>query len=434
MEFSEPEGDTGLPLKIKGKSMHAGYIASKSVILPTSELDNVVKTLKAGIDGNGAYILKDHGYKGGLFSPKSVDLIVGRITNAWKEKREVKYEGRIEDEDMANKIKKKLVSASSIGLNIANMNCSICARDYGDPDCNHLLGKDYPDEGLHDIAKDYLEDMGGIPKAAIVATGLTALEQSIVLFPAIDGANVQENMYLSFDDKTNELISEIEDLKQSLLNDETELDLDYDKIRIKMGKFIETFNNMLHLHISSEFKMDENTFDFEKITGELTDLKADKKLLEASVTSLESTKSSLEAQLTAKDNEIAGLKTGVAAKEDEIKTLKEVVQSYKDAENVRLEDEKKILVETLTKMRKDKGLADKDYSKTVMDALKTEFDILNEFKQSTHGNVADDADPADNKELLEAKEDFREMIFRTRHDAKALKGIVQEKDLKIRVS
>ena len=431
MEFSEEDGTT-LPLKVKGKSMHAGYIAIKHIILPISELDNIVTTLKNGVDGNGAYILKDHGYKGGLFSPKSVDLIVGRITDAYKEGREAFYKGRIEDEDMANKIRKKLVSASSIGVNIGQMNCSICGREYGHPDCTHMLGKEYPDEGLHDIAKNYLDEMGGIPKAAVVATGIEALEQSIVLFPAIEGSNIQESMFLSFGEETNQFIDEIESKKQSLLTDETVLDLDYDEILIKMANFIETFNNNLSLNISSEIKMDENTFDFDKLTGELTDLKVDKKLLEASITSLKAEKSNLEAQLSNKDTEIVSLKDTVKAKDEEITTLSEIVTEYTEAEEERLENERKTLVDTLKQMRKDKKLAEKDYSEISMDALKTEFEILSEFKQPPKGSVADDNSPDETK-VLEAKEDIREMIFRSRKDQKALKGIVQEKDLKLRV-
>ena len=424
MEFSELEDGATLPLKVKGKSMHAGYIKNKHVIIPMSELDNIITTLKNGVDGNGAYILKDHGYKGGLFSPKSVDLIVGRISKAWKEAKNVFYEGRIEDEDMANKIRKKLVSASSIGVNFGQMHCSICGREYGHPDCLHMLGKEYPDEGLHDIAKDCLDEMEGIPIAAVVASGIEALEQSIVLFPAIEGANIQENMFLSFGEETNQLIDEIENKKQSLLDDETILNLDYDEILIKTANFIETFNNNLQLNNIRDFKMDEE-FNFEKLTGELTDLKADKKLLEATVTNLT-------ADVNAKATEILTLKDSVATKDDEIKTLKEVVQNYKVADEKRLKEEKDALVNTLTQMRKDKKLSDKDYSKSSMDSLKTELEILSEFKQSTQGSVADDNSP-DEIKVLEAKEDIREMIFGSRKDKKSLKGIKQEKDLKNRV-
>ena len=419
IEFSsELEGEEN-DHNVHGKSMNIGYIDKKKTILPKNQLKNIVRTLKNGIDGNGAYILKDHGYKGGLFSPKSVDMVVGRISNSNDDGKNVFYEGRIEDEDMLRKIKSKLLTATSIGLHIGKMNCSICGREYGDPECNHMIGKEYPDDPVHDLAKDYIDEMGGKNIASIVCSDIRALEQSIVLFPAIDGSNIEENM-IDFSENTKLFMDEIESKKE----------LNSNIIDAKT----ETFNNKID-DLNGDKQMEE--FNIEKILGELTDLKASAKLNEVSKITLENDKKALELSITEKDNKIANLESNIATLTTERDTLKELNDNYKTEDDKRKESEKTSLIEKVSEMRKDKGLSEKDYSNTSLDLLKTEFDILSEFKgtNTLQGSPGKDDDPeAENKKLLEAKEDIREMIFRERRDGKANKNIVQEKDLKFRVN
>jgi len=418
----DPEAEEALPLMIHGKSMHAGYIKSKGTILPYSELDNIVKTLKSGFDGTGAYILKDHGYKGGLFSPKSVDLLVGKITDASHDGKTVSYQGRIEDADIARKIKTKLVTASSIGIHIGKFNCSMCGREFSDPECDHRIGKEYPDGELHDIAKDYLKDMDGVPTGAIVCSDIRALEQSLILFPAIEGANVSENGLFHFSEDISEYLIKLDSEKEGINNPD-------------LGKSGETFNKQ-EGSVIADRTMDEKTFDFDKVMGEITDLKTDKKLLEANVTTLETEKGSLETEMTVKDDKISDLNADIVAKDLTISTQKELIDGYKADETTRTEAEVNTLVEGLVALRVEKGLATKDYSESTLDMLKNEFELISEFKASTipAGSVANENDPDSiAKKTLEAKEDLREMIFKTRKDGKELSGIRSEKHLKNRV-
>jgi len=299
------------------------------------------------------------------------------------------------------------------------MNCSICGREYGDPECNHMIGKEYPDDPVHDLAKDYIDEMGGKNIASIVCSDIRALEQSIVLFPAIDGSNIEENM-IDFSENTKLFMDEIESKKE----------LNSNIIDAKT----ETFNNKID-DLNGDKQMEE--FNIEKILGELTDLKASAKLNEVSKITLENDKKALELSITEKDNKIANLESNIATLTTERDTLKELNDNYKTEDDKRKESEKTSLIEKVSEMRKDKGLSEKDYSNTSLDLLKTEFDILSEFKgtNTLQGSPGKDDDPeAENKKLLEAKEDIREMIFRERRDGKANKNIVQEKDLKFRVN
>ena len=143
---------------------------------------------------------KDHGGVG-----KSVDSVVGRITSSNVDGDEVLYEGRIEDRDLVEKIRRKLVTSSSVGLKVNTMFCSICGKPYGDTSCNHLLGREYPNERLTELARPYLDT----PIGAIVGSDIEAREQSIVLYPAIEGASIG----LNFSEETNDVIKRIEERK-----------------------------------------------------------------------------------------------------------------------------------------------------------------------------------------------------------------------------
>jgi len=220
LDDSDRSTDT-LPLQIKGMSVRHGYIKSNHVIIPNKELSNIARTLKHGIDGTGAYILKDHGYKTGIMGIKSIDNLIGKISNAFvRDESEVRYTGRIEDEDISTKIRKNLVSSSSVGLKVERIYCSICGLDYGDPECNHRIGREYPDECLHESVAEYLDDMNGVPKAALVGEDITAKEQSIVLFPAVEGATMKQ---FNFSEESQKLIEEVEASKIDPELDETKI-------------------------------------------------------------------------------------------------------------------------------------------------------------------------------------------------------------------
>ena len=249
-ELDESKNDNSLPLFIKGKSVNAGLIKSKNFYLPDEELENIATSLKTGLDGSGAYILKDHGYKSAL-SAKSVDLLVGKVTEAIKSGRDVLYKGRIEDEDLATKMRKGLVSASSVSLNVKNALCSICGREYGHPDCAHLLGKEYPEEGLFGDFKKYQSDFENKPVAAIVGRGIGASEQSIVLFPAVKGASAFP--MFDFSDTTEQFVYEVEQMKQLSKFNDAELFERSNEIITELDKIIESEKSKFTLENIKEY-------------------------------------------------------------------------------------------------------------------------------------------------------------------------------------
>jgi len=217
IEFSGDAESTELPLIVGGMSVRSGFIENKNFIIPDRELDNIAKTLKKGVDGLGAYILKDHGYEGGLGSPKSVDKLVGRVKDAKVVENTVVYSGEIGDEELAEKIRSKMVTTSSVGLHVRKLYCSICNEPYGE--CMHRLGEIYEDESLSKWAAPYESEMGGV-RAAIVGADIEGREQSIVLFPAIPGASIGAD----FSEKSIQMIEEIENKKVEVDGDETDGD------------------------------------------------------------------------------------------------------------------------------------------------------------------------------------------------------------------
>jgi len=71
-----------------------------------------------------------------------------------------------------------------------------------------------------------------------------------------------------------------------------------------------------------------------------------------------------------------------------------------------------------------------------IDELKYLDNLAREIKYSyaPQGSVGDDEEPlTDEQRRIEAKEDIRELIFKTRKDGKELKGIKRESDLKFRL-
>jgi hypothetical protein len=224
IELSEEDKkvDT-LPLRIRGKAVNSGFIKNKNFYLLEDELENIVNSLKTGIDGSGAYLLKNHGVETLTGTSKNTDSLIGKITDATKSGKNVNYVARVEDADIANKIRKNLVSSSSIGLSVGSAVCSICGKEYGSPDCTHRLGQDYPDEGLAPDFQQLAGELGS--KAVIVGKSVTGKEISVVLFPAVEGANA---IPFSFDESTEKLITETEARKQTSIlerKDKIEQDL-----------------------------------------------------------------------------------------------------------------------------------------------------------------------------------------------------------------
>ena len=409
IDFDGGADSTGLPLHVKGLSCKAGYIKSKHFIIPDNELENIAATLKKGIDGHGAYILKDHGFEGGPWV-KTVDKLVGRITDAEKKGRVVNYEGRIEDADMAAKIRNKLITSSSVGLKVNKMFCSICGREYGDDDCTHRLGKEYKSEGLHKIAKKYLKEMGGKPIAAIVGAEMEGREQAIVLFPAIPGSSVG----LNFSEELEKFIDDAEELKIETLETKTvENSMEESEIIAKLEQISEAFNRDFSQEYSEQTMSED--FDLEKVTEEMTDLKVANKLLSDE-------KATLDERTVELQGEVDSLTTERDDLSSKLETAKEVVETYKKADEQRLAEEKATLVEELTELRKELEFSEKDYSEASHDVIMDALDTLKSLP-TTGGGQARPGDDNPDELKVELKEDVREVIFGKRKDGKPLKGL-----------
>jgi len=376
---SNEKVSSGLPLNISGVSVRAGYIKSKNFIIPQKELENISKSLAEGIDGTGAYILKDHGYRSaGFMVYKSVDALAGKIDSASVNGKDVMYKGRIEDADLAHKIRKGLVSTSSAGLRVNRVYCSICGEDYGK--CNHRLGTQYPDENLHESVSEYLEDMDGIPTAALVGEDIRAIEQSVVLFPAIPSASARPELSLEFSEDTETIINEIENRTD---DDEkhSECSLNEDDIIEKLTKMVEervTFNNQSLLINARKTMSEEKISELEKT---LSSLIAQKKELETTVN-----------DLTAK-----------------LDTTNDIVDKYKKEEKERHALWKQGIIDNLVSVRKDLGLPDKIYSDASDEVLKSDLELLSSLSNisSVKGAVSDNTD---DKEKLKAE--WRKRIFK----------------------
>jgi len=418
IEFAESEEEETLPLTVSGMSCKAGYIKNKDFIIPFAETANIVKTLKKGIDGHGAYLLKDHG-GGGFFSSPSVDSLVGRVSNAHDENGLVFYEARLEDVDLAYKVRKKLVTSSSVGLRVNKMECSICGREYGHMECNHFLGKQYPDEKLTELAQPFLADMGGIPVGAIVGRDIQAREQSIVLFPAIPGASVgfnfsedAQNFFNETEKKKALSVEEIED-KAPILDAET-----IEKA-LNSVDTTDTFNR--HNTNSIDVKTMTEQFDFESLTGEIASLKQANIDLASEVEGLK----------TVKDPQVATLAQNVTDLSSELETAKAIIQKFTDAETMRYTKELNAKKAELKELRETLELPEKVYDEVSEDVLDSELSLLKSFtKKEVKGLAADGTDPVtDEIKMAEAKEDVRELIFKRRTDDKKIKGIKSVKQL-----
>jgi len=370
---------SGLPLNISGVSVRAGYIKSKNFIIPQRELENISKSLAEGIDGTGAYILKDHGYRGaGFMVYKSVDALAGKIDSASVNGKNVMYKGRIEDSDLAHKIRKGLISTSSAGLKINRVYCSICGEDYGK--CNHRLGTQYPDESLHESVGEYIEEMDGVPTAALVGENIRAVEQSVVLFPAIASASARPEMGLEFSEDAELIISKIENRADDDGNC-VDCSLDEDDIIEKLTKIVEervTFNNQ-SLLINARKTMSEEKIS--ELETKVNSLIAQKKELETTVNDLNA----------------------------KLETTNDIVDKYKKEEKERHALWKQGIIDELVSVRKDLGLPEKKYDEVSDEVLKSDLEILKSLSSVSNvkGAVSDNTE--DKKEKLKAE--WRKRIF-----------------------
>ena len=406
IEFEGEPTDEQLPLPVKGKSCSAGFIENKMFIIPHSELGNIASTLKKGIDGHGGYLLKDHGYTGGMFGIKSVDNVIGRINKAFAEGDDVFYEARLEDADMAEKVRKKLVTSSSVGLKVNEILCTICGRGYDDPECTHFIGEEYAEEGLHEIAKNYLDR----PVAALFGKNIEGKEQSIVLFPAIKGASVG----LNFSEETEKLFDDIEEKKREslegnepIVEDENEKDTKISQLTAKVADLEDEMEKLL---LSTSTNTDGRStmtddFDIETYTQELADLKVElkesnKKLADETVD---------KGKLV---EEVANLKDEVTDLKSKLDTSKDVINKYKTEENARIKADMDAKIEKLTEIRKDKGLPDKDYTDASLEVLDSDIELLESLPEVAvaTGKVKDEELTAE-EEKANQKDFWNKKIF-----------------------
>lgn len=398
----EDKKDDSLPLMIKGMSVRGGYIKSKHFIIPHKELSNIAKTLREGVDGKGAYFLKDHGYQSaGLMAYKSVDKLIGRVSNAFKRENQVNYEARIETKDDAFKIRRGLVTASSAGLRVKKAYCSICGRDYGDPECNHKLGKEYPEEGLHASVEQYLDEMGGVPKAAIVGKDISATEQSIVLFPAIKGAKA-EPFGLNFSEETEKFIGVIEMSKQGTIDDPGTDDLDSTDLVSSLESI--TGNDDLGCDC------DDAELDATQIIKNLASI-GDTFNKDMQTITVRGNKMS-EEKLAEMAQEIEDLKAEKDTLTAKIATLEEANARYKAEEEKRHKAWREGMISKLNDIRKDKGFPERDYSEVSDEVLTWDLETLESFASAgTRGQAGDDSDDAVKEKHKTDKAAWKEKIF-----------------------
>jgi len=394
IEFDDKRAEDNekiLPLPVKGVSVKKGYIKDKNFIITSKEINNIVSTLKKGIDGNGAYILKDHGYKsaslfGGM---KSVDTLIGRINNAKNIDGVVHYSGVVSsDEELAKKIKNKLITASSVSLRAENVYCSICGAEYGT--CNHLLGQEYPDEGLHESVEEFIDEMGGVAKAALVGENLTAVEQSVVLFPAVEEATVSA-FSMEFSEGSKDFINKIE--KRKILDNE--LEFDEDDIIMKLTKIVETFNKENKDYIDSEDskmteeKVAELTVAVTKLESMVEELKADKDKLEKANTELNSQLSDLNA---------------------EFNTTKGLLKKYQDKEAAELKKANEEVERKILNLAKERKLeVEYNFEELSLAGKRKILETLEASKITAQATLPDNN--VENKKTAELKAEIKKILF-----------------------
>ena len=315
-EFSFAE-DTE-PLIIRGQALHAGEIPSKKLIIPEEELDRLVESLKQGEDGRGAYLLTDH--------QKSVEKVLGRVTDAWREGNAVWFEASVFDPQMASKIQNRLVTLVSTGLEVERQICSICGQDYLSGGCKHVLGRVYDGK-----------------TASIVARGLRGREISLVLFPADKHATLEFQL--------SRVAETLEKEKIVMLNAEEFKRQKREEVNKEKEKRESDMVNVVEL---TEEELSQHPF-----VKSLIDLNAEN---EEKIKRLEEEKE----ELTKK-----------------VEELTERVRAFEEAEKARAEERRRALVAELIEKRKEAGLPEKkpeDYANLSEDAIKEMIEMVESLK------------------------------------------------------
>ena len=272
------------------------------------------------------------------------------------------------------------------------------------------MGKEYPEEGLHKIAKKYLKEMGGKPLAAIVGAEIEGIEQAIVLFPAISGAAVG----LNFSEELEKYINDAEKMKTEALEIKVvENGMEESEIIAKLEQINEAFNKDSAQEYCEQ-TMSEG-FDLKKLTEEMADLRVTNK-------TLSDEKDALDTKVEELQDEVGSLTTERDDLSSKLDTAKEVIKTYKDADEQRLSDERAVLVKELTDLREKIELPEKDYSKASLDVVVDALETLKSLP-ATGGGQALVGQDGSNAPKLELKEHIREVIFRNRRDGKDLKGL-----------
>jgi hypothetical protein len=378
IEFSgepdeEKEDENVLPLSVNGISVKKGYIKNKNFIITQSETENIAKTLKNGMDGKGAYILKDHGFKsgGGFFGGlKSVDNLIGRINNAEEKDGVVTYEGELSaDEELARKVKSGLVSASSVGLRAKDVYCSICGNPYGK--CGHFLGEEYPEENLHESVEEFLEEMGGVPVAALVGKNMVAIEQSIVLFPAIKEATVGASMGMDFSDDTDEFIKKTEEDKRIAVENA--------KKEAEPSNKSETFNNKeVHSIGSEQSTMSEREVE---LSVEISGLKLE-------LEKAGNDNKGLETQLSDRDAAMVTLNAELSDVKGNLATTEALLKTYQDKEAADLAQDNKDVEDAIVALAEPLGI-EYDFEAMTLAGKRGVLTTLEKSKITAQGSLPD---------------------------------------------
>jgi len=378
LEFAEKNEPEGVPV-ISGIAFKTGFVSDRFVIIPDEEAKPIAETLKTGIDGKGAYIMKDHNH--------SIDSIIGRVFDSKSEGNLVYYAGRIYDEETLDKIKKELVTKVSIGLRAKELYCSICGKKYGT--CEHRWGMEYPKETQHKDYQKYITDDTYKHTACIVFRDVQAVEVSLVSFPAIEDTSITQGISFSEELLKNLELESQDDLENNddsdddMLEDDVELDTTIEKL----AEVLETFNNKNNDNIDSDESMSDTELE-----------------------TLREQFSQAETALAEKDATIAELNSQIENLTAELETTKSLLQKYQEEEARRIEEENKQVEAKIKSLTEELGLSvEYDFENMSLEAKKIVLQTLEASKVVAQGQVNDNDDGK--LELERRKAELRKKIF-----------------------
>jgi len=218
--------------------------------------------------------------------------------------------------------------------------------------------------------------MGGKVYAAIVGKNMEAREQSIVLFPAIEGATIGAG--LNFSEDTQKLFDDIEKKKKAVITADAILatgllpatnpayiaegvieQAKEDKLTV-----LETQIASIEKKLSEKIKGFNKDFILNTIRESMTDEDYTQKIadLQSSVTNLENTLKDAKSDKDALESEKTKLETKVTELQSNIDTANDIIKKYKDEATKRLEKERKGLVKEASDLRESLELPERDYS------------------------------------------------------------------------